>query len=158
PGGGGRGGFGGFGGFGPPTESGAATSTPPAAPAAPAAPVQPNQPTTPGGQTRPAANRTQYPCNRNTPFILSSHHPSIFYCMSQFVHRSYKKGDDQKTISPELTRSAKGSGTALSESPRNADVLWAGTDDGMLWVTKDGGQKWLEVSENVIKAGLPGPR
>src|SRR5262249_52652922 len=57
--------------------------------------------------------------------------------------------------SPEVTRTKRGSATALAESPRNPDVLWVGTDDGALWVTRDGGKEWKNVAE---KVGLPGPR
>lgn len=96
--------------------------------------------------------------NWNTPFILSSHNPSIFYTASQFVWRSVKKGVALKKISPEITRSKAGSGTALSESPRNPDVVWAGTDDGFVWMTRDGGEKWVNVTENLHKAGVPGHR
>jgi hypothetical protein len=95
--------------------------------------------------------------NWNTPFILSNHNPSIFYCGAQYVFRSVKKGDDLKQISPELTRSKKGSMTAIAESPLTPDVLWAGTDDGFLWVSRDNGNKWENVTANVEKAGLPGP-
>jgi photosystem II stability/assembly factor-like uncharacterized protein len=95
--------------------------------------------------------------NWNTPFILSNHNPSIFYCGAQVVFRSVKRGDDLRIISPELTLTKKGSMTAISESPRNQDVIWAGTDDGGLWVTRDGGIKWVNVLDNVKKAGLPGP-
>lgn len=107
----------------------------------------------PGG---PAANRDRF--NWNTPYILSNHNPAIFYCASQYVYRSVKRGAELKRISPEITLSPKGSGTALSESPRNADLIWAGTDDGALWITRDGGQKWTNVMENLKKAGLSGPR
>jgi photosystem II stability/assembly factor-like uncharacterized protein len=93
--------------------------------------------------------------NWNTPFILSSHNPSIFYSAAQYVFRSVKKGADQKAISPDLTRTKNGGVVALGESPRTPDVLWAGTDDGYLWVTQDGGAKWTNVAENVKKAGLP---
>ena len=93
--------------------------------------------------------------NWNTPFILSSHNPKIYYVAGQFVYRSVKLGDDLKAISPEITRTKRGSATALAESPRNADVLWAGTDDGALWVTRDGGQQWTNVAS---KIPLPGPR
>ncbi len=96
--------------------------------------------------------------NWNTPFILSSHNPSIFYNGAQFVFKSVKKGDDLKQISPELTRTKAGSMTAISESPRTPDVLWAGTDDGHVWVTKDGGTKWENVTPNIQKAGLSGYR
>ncbi|MFO0935671.1 MAG: PDZ domain-containing protein [Gemmataceae bacterium] len=93
--------------------------------------------------------------NWNTPFILSNHNSSIFYCASQFLYRSLNKGANLKKISPELTRTKKGSGTALCESPRTPDVIWAGTDDGYVWVTKDGGTTWANVTENILKAGLP---
>ena len=43
----------------------------------------------------------------------------------------------------------------LAESPRNANLLYVGTDDGNLWVTKDGGQNWSNITSSV---GLPGPR
>lgn len=93
--------------------------------------------------------------NWNTPFILSSHNPGIFYCAGNHVFRSLKRGDDLKSISPEISRTGRGTATALGESPRNADVLWVGTDDGNLWVTRDGGAAWTNVSANVP---LPGPR
>lgn len=96
--------------------------------------------------------------NWNTPFILSSHNPNIFYLGSQQVYRSIARGDNLKSISPELTRSKEGSMTALAESPRNPEVLWAGTDDGNLWVTRDGGEKWTNVYDKLKAAGLPGPR
>lgn len=96
--------------------------------------------------------------NWNTPFILSSHNSGIFYTASQFVWKSVKKGATLKKISPEITRLKAGSATALSESPRNADIIWAGTDDGYVWVTRDGGTKWTNVTENLHKAGVPGYR
>ncbi|MCU0704376.1 MAG: PDZ domain-containing protein [Fimbriiglobus sp.] len=111
-----------------------------------------------GIRPAPVKEGEQLRFNWNTPFILSSHNPSIFYCGAQYVFRSVKKGADLKPISPDLTRSKAGSMIALGESPRTPDVLWAGTDDGHLWVTKDGGLKWENVTENVKKAGLPGFR
>ena len=98
---------------------------------------------------------TSFRFNWNTPFLLSNHNPRIFYAGSQFVHRSLDRGNDLRTISPELTKTKRGSCTALAESPRNPDVLWAGTDDGALWVTRDGGKTWSDVTSNV---GLPGLR
>jgi photosystem II stability/assembly factor-like uncharacterized protein len=93
--------------------------------------------------------------NWNTPFIISSHNPSIFYCAGEHVFRSVKRGDNLRAISPEITRTKKGSATALAESPKNPDVLYVGTDDGALWITRDGGFKWTNISD---KVGLPGPR
>jgi photosystem II stability/assembly factor-like uncharacterized protein len=93
--------------------------------------------------------------NWNTPYILSVHNPSIFYSAGECVFRSVKRGDDLRAISPEICRTKKGSASALVESPRTSEVLWVGTDDGNLWVTRDGGTKWTNVSD---KVGLPGPR
>jgi len=109
-----------------------------------------------GIRPRPVKEGEELRFNWNTPFILSNSSPHIFYCGAQYVFRSVARGDNLKAISPELTRTKKGSMTALAESPKNADVLWAGTDDGFLWVTKDGGQNWSNVTENLKAAGVPG--
>lgn len=109
------------------------------------------------GVARPRSQQgvTSFRFNWNTPFILSHKNQKVFYCAGQFVFRSMNRGDDLKIISPEITRTKRGSGTALSESPRNGDILWAGTDDGYVWVTKDGGKEWTNVTKNI---GLPGDR
>jgi hypothetical protein len=96
-----------------------------------------------------------YRFNWNTPFILSNHNSHIFYAGGNHVFRSLKQGEDLRPISPEIARTPVGTATALAESPRNPDVLWAGTDDGYLWVTRDGGATWTNVTDRV---GLPGPR
>jgi photosystem II stability/assembly factor-like uncharacterized protein len=93
--------------------------------------------------------------NWNTPFILSHHNPRVFYAAGEVVFRSVKRGDDLRVISPEVTLTKRGSATALAESPKNPDVLWVGTDDGGLWVTRDGGKKWTNLT---AKVGLPAPR
>ncbi len=85
----------------------------------------------------------------DTPMMLSSHNSRIFYCMSQYVYRSLNRGDDLRKISPDLTRTPVGSGSALGESPRDPNVIWAGTDDGFLWITRDGGANWTNVTQNV---------
>jgi photosystem II stability/assembly factor-like uncharacterized protein len=96
--------------------------------------------------------------NWNTPFILSSHNPNIFYSGSQYLYRSITRGDNVKTISPELTHTKGGTISAIAESPKNPDLLWVGTDDGNLWVSRDGGAKWDNLLEKLKAAGLPGPR
>jgi photosystem II stability/assembly factor-like uncharacterized protein len=96
-----------------------------------------------------------YRFNWNTPFLLSHHNGQILYCGGNYVFRSLKQGADLRPISPEITRTKRGSATALAESPRNSDVLYAGTDDGALWVTRDGGVNWTNITDHV---GLPGPR
>jgi photosystem II stability/assembly factor-like uncharacterized protein len=97
----------------------------------------------------------KYRFNWNTPFLLSQHNPRIFYAGGNYVFRSLQQGDDLRPISPEITRTRTGSATALAESPRNSDVLYAGTDDGALWITRDGGVHWNNIA---AKVGLPGPR
>ncbi|MSQ93500.1 MAG: PDZ domain-containing protein [Gemmataceae bacterium] len=89
---------------------------------------------------------TAHPFNWNTPYILSNHNPKIFYCGGDVVFKSLDRGDNLKIISPKLTHTTRGSATAIAESPKNPDVIWAGTDDGAIWVTRDGGQKWNHVA------------
>ncbi|MBI1916309.1 MAG: PDZ domain-containing protein [Planctomycetes bacterium] len=96
-----------------------------------------------------------YRFNWNTPYLLSHHNSRIVYYAGNYVFRSLDRGNNLRVISPEITATAKGSATALAESPRNPNVLWAGTDDGYLWVTRDGGKEWTNVTKNV---GLPGLR
>jgi photosystem II stability/assembly factor-like uncharacterized protein len=104
---------------------------------------------------RPRAPRGQeYRFNWKTPYILSHHNSRIFYCAGNYVFRSLDRGNDLRIISPEITRTKQGSATALAESPRNPNVLYVGTDDGHLWVTKDGGKEWTNIT---AKVSVPKP-
>ncbi|MFO0953230.1 MAG: PDZ domain-containing protein [Isosphaeraceae bacterium] len=87
--------------------------------------------------------------NWNTPIILSSHNSKIYYTAGEVVFRSLDRGNDLRPISPDVTRTKAGSSTALAESPKNPEVLWVGTDDGHLWVTRNGGKDWENVTRNV---------
>jgi photosystem II stability/assembly factor-like uncharacterized protein len=107
---------------------------------------------------RMQAGASAFRFNWNTPFILSQHNSHIFYTAGNYVFRSVKQGEDLRIFSPEITRTKHGSATALSESPRNPDVLWVGTDDGAVWLTRDGGKNWTDLSDKFKAAGLPGPR
>jgi len=93
--------------------------------------------------------------NWNTPFILSSQNSKIFYTVGNYVFRSLDRGNNLIPISPEITLTPRGSGTAISESPRNSNVLYAGTDDGALWVTRNNGFEWKNITANL---GIPSPR
>jgi photosystem II stability/assembly factor-like uncharacterized protein len=106
-------------------------------------------------RARDPRGQPPYRYNWNTPFVLSSHNSHILYCGGNYVFRSVKKGDDLQPISPDISRTKRGTASALAESPRNPNVLYAGTDDGYLWVTQDGGSKWTNVAD---KVGTPGPR
>jgi photosystem II stability/assembly factor-like uncharacterized protein len=108
-----------------------------------------------GSYRRIAPKGGGYRFNWNTPFILSSHNPRIYYSAGNHVFRSVSRGDDLRVISPEISLTKRGTATALAESPRNPDVLYVGTDDGALWVTRDGGKLWTNITKSL---GLPGPR
>ena len=102
------------------------------------------------GRIRPTAPEgTSYRFNWKTPFLLSPHNSQIFFCAGNHVFRSLNRGDKLEQISPEITRTDRGSATALAQSPRDANVIYVGTDDGFLWVTRDGGSNWVNVTENL---------
>ena len=106
-------------------------------------------------RARPPDGAAPYRFNWNTPFILSKFNSRILYAAGNYVFRSVNRGDNLKPVSPEIALTKWGSGTALSESPLNPDVLYAGTDDGGLWVTRDGGKNWTNLTANL---GLASPR
>lgn len=94
--------------------------------------------------------------NWQSPVHLSNHNADIFYIGSNKLHRSLNKGDDYKTISFDLTKGWKegdvpyGTLTTIDESTLQFGLLYTGSDDGLVYVSKDGGAKW----ENISK-GLP---
>jgi photosystem II stability/assembly factor-like uncharacterized protein len=106
----------------------------------------------------PAHNIGESPFRWNwrTPLMLSKHNPDIVYMTSQFVHRSLNKGESFEIISPDLTKNLKQGNVPFStiasfaESPLKFGQLYAGTDDGNLWISRNAGGSW----EN-ITAGLP---
>ncbi len=110
--------------------------------------------------------------NWDAPYIISPHAPKRLYWASNYVYRSDDRGDTWSRISPDLTRELKWeelplmgkiwpadsvayheSTTALSnvvsldESPLREGLLYAGTDDGFLQVTEDGGGSWRRIEE-----------
>ncbi len=92
------------------------------------------------------------------PFILSPHNPDILYHGMQCVFRSMDMGDTWEKISPDLSYNdpAKLGDIpyqtlfTISESPIKFGLIYAGTDDGRLHVTKDGGKKWTEITSGLI--------
>jgi photosystem II stability/assembly factor-like uncharacterized protein len=88
------------------------------------------------------------------PFILSPHNPNILYHGMQYLFRSLDRGDTWERISGDLTTNdAATRGDVryqtiftISESPLKYGLIYAGTDDGRLWVTKDGGEVWTEIT------------
>ena len=96
-----------------------------------------------------------YRFNWNTPVEMSSHNPEILYFGSQKINRTMDGGETWTTISPDLTKDLPNGDvpystlTTISESPKDFSVIWAGTDDGNIQVTRDGGKTWNLVSENL---------
>ncbi len=119
-----------------------------------------------------------YRFNWNTPLVISSYDPKTIYYGGNFLFKSTDRGDTWTKLGGDLTTGvdrnsmeifgkkpgkdtlSRNDGvewfptiTTVSESPLRASVLWAGTDDGNLQVTRDGGQNWKNVADRV--PGVP---
>jgi photosystem II stability/assembly factor-like uncharacterized protein len=110
----------------------------------------------------PAEGQPRYRFNWNSPMIMSRHKPGVIYLGGNHVFRLSDRAEKYSVISPDLTHndatkiSAAGSGAenygtvfSLAESPKRAGLLWAGTDDGRLWITENEGDKWTELTNNL---------
>jgi len=112
--------------------------------------------------------------NWNTPFFLSAHNPNVFYAASNRVMKSEMRGDSLRAISNDLSdrdtmkirvstqttggvtsdvtqAETYGTVVSLAESPIRAGVLYAGTDDGNVWVTNDDGKTWTDLTARFAK-------
>jgi len=99
-----------------------------------------------GGSARPSSGRgSGNRFNWNTPFILSNANSGIFYSAGNRVFKSLDRGNRGRAISPDITRTDRGSATSLAENPSDPDILYVGTDDGSLWTTRDGGREWIDL-------------
>ena len=117
------------------------------------------------------AEGMKYRFQWNFPIVFSKHNPNRLYTFSNHVHVTENEGQSWKIISPDLTRNdpekLKSSGGpitqdntsveyyctifAAQESPLQEGLLWVGSDDGLVHITKDGGNNW----ENVTPKGMP---
>ena len=95
--------------------------------------------------------------NWQTPILLSPHNQDVLYLGSNFLHKSTNQGDDWQTISEDLTTGGKkgnvpyGTITTISESPVKEGVLYTGSDDGLVYVSKNSGKTWKNISGNLPK-------
>lgn len=91
--------------------------------------------------------------NWQTPIKLSVHNQDILYLGSNKLHRSLKNGDDFVAISGDLTQGGKkgnvayGTLATISESPFQFGLIYTGSDDGLVYVTQDGGGNWTKISD-----------
>ncbi|MCB1008979.1 MAG: glycosyl hydrolase, partial [Acidobacteria bacterium] len=117
--------------------------------------------------------------NWDAPILVSPHSPKRLYYASQRVYRSDDRGDSWRPVSPDLTRdqdrlklpmmgrqwsweapwdmdamSAFATITSLAESPKAEGLLYAGTDDGLLQVSEDGGATWRKIDVSSLP-GVP---
>ncbi|MBD1397019.1 glycosyl hydrolase [Pontibacter sp. JH31] len=111
------------------------------------------------------AEGMKYRFQWNFPIMFSPNDPNKLYTTSNHVHVTYNEGQSWETISPDLTRndpsklgpsggpitkdntSVEYYGTifAINESPVEPGVIWVGSDDGLLHVTRDAGKNWTKV-------------
>jgi photosystem II stability/assembly factor-like uncharacterized protein len=93
--------------------------------------------------------------NWQTPIYLSRHNQDILYIGSNRFHRSLNKGDTFETLSGDLTKGPKsgdvayGTITTICESPMRFGLIYAGTDDGLIQVSMDGGINWKRLSDKL---------
>jgi len=117
------------------------------------------------------AEAMKYRFQWNFPIFFSPHNPKKLYTASNYLHVTTNEGNSWETISPDLTRNdpskLKSSGGpitqdntsveyyctifAAAESPVTEGLLWTGSDDGLVHISKDGGQTWDDVTPN----GMP---
>ena len=113
-----------------------------------------------------AARDMKYLFNWNAPIIWSRHKPNTFYHGAQYVLRTDDMGKTWQEVSPDLTRNQddkqmKGGGpltveavgaenygtiSYIVESPHESGVLWTGSDDGLVQLTRDDGDNWSDVT------------
>jgi len=100
---------------------------------------------------QPADAKEKSRFNWQTPILLSKHNPDILYMGGNVLFRSMNKGEQFERISGELTNGKKpgdvpfGTLTTISESPFRFGLLYTGSDDGVVSVSKDGGNSWSRL-------------
>ncbi len=96
--------------------------------------------------------------NWQTPIWLSKHAPDVFYYGTNKFHRSLNKGEKMEAISGDLTNGKHegkipfGTLTTIVESPLKFGLIYVGTDDGNIQVTKDGGYNFTKINVNLKNA------
>ncbi|WP_334056418.1 WD40/YVTN/BNR-like repeat-containing protein [Polaribacter sp. P097] len=106
-------------------------------------------------QPKHTLGETPYRFNWQTPILLSKHNQDILYLGGNKLHRSLNQGDDWETISDDLTTGGKkgnvayGTLTSISESPFQFGLIYVGSDDGYINLTKNGGGNWTRISNNL---------
>ena len=106
---------------------------------------------------RAPLGKVPYRYNWQTPILLSKYNQDIFYYGTNYLHRSFDKGETFEVIGTDHTNGTVkgdvpfGTMTSISESPLQLNLLYTGTDDGNIQVSKDGGYHWTLVSKSLPK-------
>ena len=100
----------------------------------------------------------------NTPMVLSQHDTDVVYVGSNHLIKLLDRGNDWEILGPDMTRANRANPApdtgytsyralfAIAESPRTGQVIWTGSDDGLIWVTRDGGVTWTNTTTNLPAA------
>ena len=108
-------------------------------------------------QPKHQLGESPYRFNWQTPILLSPHNQDILYLGGNKLMRSMNQGNDWDAISDDLTTGGKkgnvayGTLTTISESPFQFGLIYVGTDDGYVQMTKNAGGTWLRISDNLPK-------
>jgi photosystem II stability/assembly factor-like uncharacterized protein len=112
----------------------------------------------------------KYRTDRTEPLVFSPVDPHILYFASNVLFKTTDGGNSWQTISPDLTRekpempasvgalipknaeTTRGVIYALAPSFKTVQTLWAGTDDGQLWITRDAGKNWANITPQELTA------
>ena len=118
-----------------------------------------------GLRPEPQEGQVAFRFHWNSPLLASRHAKGVLYLAGNRVFKLTGKGEEWTIMSPDLTTrdpdkiAAVGSGAenygviyTLVESPLKAGLLWAGTDDGKVWVTEDEGGRWTDLTAKLPSA------
>ncbi len=112
----------------------------------------------------------KYRANRTEPLMFSPVDPHTLYYASNFLFKTTDGGNSWQTISSDLSRENPGAPPsvgslynkaldkqrgviyALAPSFKTLNTLWAGTDDGLIWITRDGGKNWTDITPKELTA------
>lgn len=120
------------------------------------------------------AKDMKYRFNWNAPIIWSAHEPNTYYHGAQYLLKTSDMGVNWEEVSPDLTRNQKekqgkgggpftneavgaenyGTLSYVVESPHEKGVIWTGSDDGLVQLTRDGGQNWSNVTPKKLQECL----
>ncbi|HET6764867.1 MAG TPA: hypothetical protein VFH27_14380, partial [Longimicrobiaceae bacterium] len=108
----------------------------------------------------------EYRWGWTAPLVLSRHDTTVLYLGSNHLMRMKVRGTDWEVLGPDMTRASRqgpepdvGSTSyhalfAIAESPRTGNVIWTGSDDGLVWLTRDAGRTWTNLTTRLPR-GAP---